>query len=213
MRRLGWLALYAVAMGLLEAVVVIYLRELYYPDGFGFPIVIIPDPLAMTELLRELTTLLMILAVAMLAGNDRTDRFFVFALVFGLWDIVYYLGLWLFLDWPDSLFTWDVLFLIPVPWLGPVIYPLIIAALLIVGYIVHELQRLRGRPLRLSVAEWGVASTGAIVVIVAFCWNWRVVAAQIAPSEFPVWIFLTGTLLGLAPFARATLREIRGQLP
>jgi len=213
MRRLGWLSLYAVAMGWLEAVVVVYLRELYYPDGFGFPIVIIPDRLAMTELLRELTTLLMILAVAMLAGKDRTDRFFVFALVFGLWDIVYYLGLWLLLDWPESLFTWDVLFLIPVPWLAPVIYPLIIAVLLIVGFFVHDARRVQGRPLRLTVAEWTVASVGAIVVVVAFCWNWRVVAAQTAPEGFPVWIFLAGTLLGLAPFGRATLRGIRGQLP
>ena len=213
MRRLGWLTLYAVAMGLLETVVVVYLRELYYPDGFDFPIVIIPDPLALTELLRELTTLLMILAVAMLAGSDRTDRFFVFALVFGVWDIVYYLGLWLLLDWPDSLFTWDVLFLIPVPWLAPVIFPLTIAVLLIFGYLVHDTRRVRGRPLRLTVVEWAVASIGAVVVVMAFCWNWRVVAAQTAPLGFPVWIFLTGTLLGLAPFARATFREIRGQLP
>jgi len=206
MRRIVWLSLYAVAMGLLESVVVVYLRELYYPDGFVFPIVIIPDPLAVTELLRELTTLLMILAVAMLAGNDRTDRFFVFALVFGLWDIVYYLGLWFFLDWPESLLTWDVLFLIPVPWLAPVVYPLIIAVLLIVGYLVHDTRRMRGRPLRLTVAEWAVASVGAIVVVTAFCWNWRVVADQAAPQGFPVWVFLTGTLLGLAPFFRATLR-------
>ena len=32
------LTLFSIAMGLLEAVVVMYLRELYYPAGFAFPL-------------------------------------------------------------------------------------------------------------------------------------------------------------------------------
>ena len=31
------LIIFAVSMGFLEAIVVVYIRELYYPDGFRFP--------------------------------------------------------------------------------------------------------------------------------------------------------------------------------
>ena len=104
-RRTAWLVVFAVAMGFLEAAVVVYLRELYYPDGFRFPFVPLPERILWTELARELTTLIMLLAVAMLAGKNRLDRFFVFGFLFGVWDIVYYVGLRLFLGWPESLFT------------------------------------------------------------------------------------------------------------
>ena len=65
-RRVPWLTLFAVAFGFLEAGVVVYLRELYYPAGFRFPVVIVPDRIAVMELVRELTTVLMLLAVALL---------------------------------------------------------------------------------------------------------------------------------------------------
>jgi len=208
-RRLPWLTLYAVAMGFLEAVVVVYLRELYYPEGFRFPIEIIPDHVAIAELVRELTTILMIGAVAVLAGSSRTDRFFVFAYLFGAWDIVYYVALWLFLGWPASLMTWDVLFLIPVPWLGPVLYPVVISLFLIVGFVVHDRLQKLGRPLRLTVLEWCIASAGALLVVVAFCWNWRTVAAGVTPERFPVALFTLGLLTGLVPFLIAGFRTRR----
>jgi hypothetical protein len=208
-RRVPWLTLYAVAMGFLEAVVVVYLRELYYPAGFRFPIKIIPDHVAVAELVRELTTILMIWAVAVLAGRRRTDQFFVFAYLFGVWDIVYYVALWLFLDWPASPMTWDVLFLIPVPWLGPVIYPVVISLFLIAGFVVHDRLEKLGRPLCLTLLEWCVASAGALLVVVAFCWNWRAVAASVTPESFPVALFTVGLLTGLAPFLNAGLRTRR----
>jgi hypothetical protein len=33
-----WLAVFSMAMGYLESAVVVYLRKLYYPDGFKFPL-------------------------------------------------------------------------------------------------------------------------------------------------------------------------------
>ena len=209
-RRLAGLTLFGVAFGLLEAAVVVYLRELYYPDGFRFPITIIPDHIALVEIAREAMTLLMLFAVGLVAGRDRTDRFFVFAFLFGVWDIVYYIGLWLFLGWPTSLLTWDVLFLIPVPWLGPVIYPVIVAVLLVVAFLVHDRLLATGRGLRLGVGEWAVASSGALIVVVSFCWNWRAVAAETIPESFPVWMFAVGLALGAAPFATALRRAGQG---
>lgn len=205
-RRVPWLTLIAVAMGFLESAVVVYLRLLYYPEGFRFPIVIIPEHVAVVELVRELTTMLIILGVAVLAGRDRHDRFFVFGFVFGVWDLVYYLGLWHFLGWPNSLTTWDVLFLIPVPWLGPVIYPIVIALLLVTGFVVHDALRKHGRRLLLNRFEWSVACVGAVVTVVAFCWNWRAVSLEIVPASFPIGIFSLGLLVGVAPFVRAAIR-------
>ena len=125
------------------------------------------------------------LAIAMIAGRDRLDRLFIFGFLFGVWDIVYYIGLWVFLGWPESLLTWDILFLIPLPWLGPVLYPLLIALLLITGFLVHEWLARRGQALRLSGIEWVVACTGAAVVVIAFCWNWRTVREGTVPVSFP----------------------------
>ena len=205
-RRTRWLTVFAVAMGWLEAGVVVYLRELYYPEGFGFPIIIIPQHIAVVELVRELTTLLLLLSVAVLAGHDRHDRFFVFGYLMGVWDIVYYIGLWAFLGWPASPLIWDVLFLIPVPWLGPVIYPVLISCFLIGGFLLHEALRRRGREIALTPAEWCVASAGAVLIVVAFCWNWQVVGQSVVPIRFPVALFVAGLLAGTAPFIRAARR-------
>src|SRR5262245_11210782 len=80
-RRAAWLTAYALAMGVLEAVVVVYLRALLYPDGFAFPLAMLPERLAIAEVVREAMTIVMLLAVAWLAGRDAMDRFFVFALL------------------------------------------------------------------------------------------------------------------------------------
>jgi hypothetical protein len=52
---------------------------------------------------------------------------------FACWDIAYYAFLKVLDNWPSSLFTRDVYFLIPVTWIGPVITPLIISTLMLVG--------------------------------------------------------------------------------
>jgi hypothetical protein len=209
-RRIAWLTLFAVAMGLLEAVVVVYLRELYYPEGFRFPVILAPVRIAVAELLREAATLLMLLAVAMVAGRGGFDRFSVFAYLFGMWDIVYYAALLLLLGWPDSLLEWDVLFLIPVPWLSPVLYPILISCFLVALFFLHEILTAGGRALRLSLPEWLVASAGGLVVILSFCWNWRLVLEGGIPDDFPEALFAAGLLMGVIPFARALLRALRG---
>jgi hypothetical protein len=201
LQRAAWLAVFAVAMGFLEAAVVVYLRELYYPDGFGFPIVIIPEHIALVELVREATTLFMLLGVAAVAARDRHDAFFVYGFLFGTWDVVYYVGLWAFLDWPSSLMEWDLLFLIPVPWLGPVIYPVAVSCLLIGGFVTNEILASRGLVLRLRAVDWLAAAAGAALVVLSFCWHWRVVPEGGMPGEFPVVLFVAGVAAGTFPFA------------
>jgi hypothetical protein len=210
--RILWLTLFALAMGVLEAIVVVYLRLLYYPDGFQFPIMPMEERVALIEIAREAATLVMLFTLSVLAGRDRLDRFFLFALLFGIWDIFYYLSLWIMLDWPASLFTWDILFLIPIPWLAPVIYPVIISILLITGYTVHQILVRMGRALSPSLTEWLIASTGGLVVIVSFCWNWRVVINGSTPTSFPAFIYFSGVVLGTLPFVNASLRATKETL-
>jgi hypothetical protein len=133
-RRLLVVAGFAVAMGWLESAVVFYLRRLvdriepYQPN----PLPVAGD-LGGAELLREPATLLMLLAVGWLAGRTGRARFGHFVVAFGIWDISYYVFLVPLTGWPHSLLDWDILFLIPLPWWGPVLAPVMIAALMILG--------------------------------------------------------------------------------
>mgnify|MGYP001072974401 FL=1 len=205
-----YILVYGAAMGLLEAAVVVYLREIYYPEGFRFPIVPMPARIFVVEILREAATLAMILAVAVLAARSALDRFFVFGFLFGVWDLAYYLALRVLLGWPESLGTWDILFLIPVPWLSPVVYPALVSGFLIAGFAVHETLGCRGRGLRLGRAAWAVASAGAATIVVSFCWRFRDVLEQRLPGPFPAWMFSVGLLLAAIPFTRAAWRGFRG---
>ena len=107
-KTLLWLSIFGIAMGLLESAVVVYLRELYYPEGFAFPLKPMGPTLILTEILREAATLVMLMAIGVLAGRTRTERFGYFIFTFAVWDIFYYLFLKLLLNWPESLLTWDV---------------------------------------------------------------------------------------------------------
>ena len=122
-----WLALlvFGSAMGALEGIVVIYLRALYYPDGFTFPLAAMPSSIYMAELVREACTRLMLGGLAALATSGFLRQFAVFLWSFIIWDVAYYVALKVALDWPESWLTWDILFLIPLPWVGPVLAPLL----------------------------------------------------------------------------------------
>jgi hypothetical protein len=77
-------------MGMVESAVVIYLRELYYPGGFKFPVQPTSTTVAITEVIREIATMIMLLAIGMLAGKSKTGRFAWFIYSFAIWDISYY---------------------------------------------------------------------------------------------------------------------------
>src|SRR5689334_21057252 len=116
--RLAWLAIYAAAMGLLEAICVIYLRRLLpFDSGVHVPRL---ERLRI-EVIREAATLVMLVAVAWLAGTNARSRIAGFFFAFGIWDIVYYAGFWWLVGWPTGLLQWDCLFLIPKPWYAPVL--------------------------------------------------------------------------------------------
>ncbi len=184
---------------------VVYLRVLYYPDGFRFPVVIIPNWLAGVEIVREGASLLLLAAAARLAGRHFLERFAAFMLLFGIWDLVYYLVLELVLGWPESLATWDLLFLLPVPWLGPVWAPCLISVtMMAVGSYLYWTA---DRPRSFRASDWAVVSAGGLVVIGSFVADWRAVVEERVPEPFPAWLFWTGFLLALVWFGVAERRQ------
>lgn len=154
-------------MGWLEAVVVIYLRRLV-GAGVGSVLRAPSGPawqaVQTMELTRELATLLMIAAVAWLTARGWRQRAGAFAFVFGLWDLVYYLGLRVLAGWPRGPLDWDLLFLIPSAWWGPVLSPVLIAALLVIG----GLRLMRTEGLRLAGVATAAAAIGAAALLAVF---------------------------------------------
>jgi hypothetical protein len=206
-RLLPWLVTYAIAMAYVESAVVVYLRALYYPRGFAFPLTPRPPDMIAIEIGREAATLVMLLSVAMLAGRERWERFPAFCVSFGVWDLFYYVWLWLLLGWPPSLLTWDVLFLIPVPWTGPVMAPVVVSVLLVVGGLLLWRKGARGEPVRFPIALRLLALTGALLVLGSFVLDFRLVLRQMEPPPFRWGLFGTGVSLGVVALVLAVRKQ------
>jgi len=196
---------YAVAMAFLESAVVVYLQRALGIDPRAlFPVQepnLVGD-LAAIEAGREAATLVMLAAVGWLAGRSGLERLAWTAVAFGTWDILYYAWLWVFIGWPPSLGIWDLLFLIPVPWAGPVWAPVAVS-LALVGFGLAAAARLRaGRPVRVGRAQLAAGVAGGLVVVVAFAWNAPLVLDGGVPTEFPWPVFGGG--LALAAWAAST---------
>ena len=134
---------FALAFGFVEAAVVVYLRAAvgFLPGANGAPeirrfsatdpqvpsLTGFPPSLLTIEVLREAATMLMLLCTALLAAPRARERWAVFLWAFAIWDITYYVFLWATVRWPGSLRDLDVLFLIPVPWLSQIWFPLLVS--------------------------------------------------------------------------------------
>jgi len=155
-------------MGFLEAIVVVYIREIYYPDGFQFPLKELPPRLIVIEWMREISTLLMLGSVAWISGKTILKRLSVFLFIFGIWDIMYYVGLKIFLDWPESIFTWDILFLIPITWVSPVLAPVLCSLLMITMVVLLDFRMTNNNLKELKVNEFMFMFSGATVIYYTF---------------------------------------------
>jgi hypothetical protein len=170
-RLLVWLSLFAIAMGYLEAIVVVYLRELFYPGGFSFPLSSIPPNILFTEILRETCTLVMLASLAAAAARGFHLRLSYFLFTFGAWDVFYYIGLKTLLGWPPSLLTWDILFLIPITWTGPVLSP-VVASLTMVTLSLLFINLLEKYGiLRTGPLQWGLLILGALLIFITYIWD------------------------------------------
>src|ERR1700683_2186275 len=166
-RPIAALFLFGISFGYVEAAVVVYLRAIYNPirarlhpergPNDLFPL-ITQKELADTglentrrlviEIGREAATMLMLGAVALAIARNLHQWIAALAIGFGVWGITFYAFLKLMIRWPESLSTWDILFLIPLPWVGPIWAPVLVALSMIVcGLIALHYEGLRGTPL------------------------------------------------------------------
>ena len=215
------LGVFAAAMGILEAAVVVYLRRLYYPLGFGFPLSGLPQEMISVEVIREAATIVMLACAGALAGRDLPRKLAYFFFSFGAWDIFYYAGLRYFLGWPASLLTWDVLFLIPVPWLAPVLAPLLCALTMVLLSGLAGAGLENGREVRATPARLGLLAGGTALILYTFLRDGLAAAAgaegglqalaQYVPTRYNWALFGLGEALILAAAALTLRGALRGR--
>ena len=219
-RKLLWLTIFSIAMGFMESSIVVYLRALYYPEGFAFPLKIIGSNIAITEFLREIATIIMLTGIAILTGRKTIEKFAIFIFCFAVWDIFYYVFLKLILNWPESFFTWDILFLVPVTWVGPVIAPLINSfTMIILSFCIIYFNEKKAF-LKIGRISWMLLIGGSFIVIISYTmeytsfmlkkFSWSEIfgisqkkelleyACTFIPANFNWYIFGTGVIMHLA---------------
>ncbi len=209
------LATFAVAMAFVEAAVVVYLRTVL---GAGplFPMKDLPPLLLALELGREIATLVMLVSVAALSVRGAARRMGAFLLLFSVWDVFYYVWLRVATGWPADVEAWDVLFLVPLPWVGPVWSVLVICA----GMSAFAVLFLRmPEEARFSPGVWGwlCGLVGAAAVVANYILEWQKIAyGRAVPSNFALAPYLAGIVLlaaaGLVTVRRTTTVWRRGRL-
>jgi hypothetical protein len=227
-KTLLWVSVFGVAFAMVETAVVIYLRALYYPEGFAFPLRMISPGLIGVEIAREAATMLLLLSMAIIAGRKLKASFAWFIYAFAVWDIFYYILLWVFLGWPQSLLTWDILFLIPFTWVGPVIAP-VINSLMMIALAMIIIRY--GKQLVMKTRHWIGLILGALIVIASYTEDYlhfmlqdfklgellggsnteEVIAAagNYVPDQFSWWIFLIGAGIHAVVIAEMWLKSGR----
>ena len=203
-RRWTIVTAFAIAMAWVEAASVFYIRTLvnrvepYQPDPLP-----IHGALGSVELWREAATLVMIATVGLLAGRTWRSRAGYAAIAFGVWDLFYYVFLRLISGWPRTLLDWDILFLLPLPWWGPVLAPASIAAVMIVwGTLATQSADGSAAP-RWAWALGGIGIGLALAVFMIDAWrmlpNGREAVQQVLPATFNWPLFWVALVLMASP--------------
>ena len=203
---------FSIAFANIEASVVVYLRHIFHPDGFHFPMTVFGEGphwrrFLFTEIGREAATMVLILTTCWLAGRNRHQRFAYFLTIFAIWDIFYYVWLKVLINWPASIMDWDILFLIPVTWASPVLYPVLISITLIAFAVVILYRCSCGRPIRAILPDWLAFSAAGLIVVVSFCLPGLHITEQDYASYFYWPLFAAGYLPGLAIFLKCLLKS------
>jgi len=211
--RARWaiVVVFAIAMSWVEAASVFYIRTLVDRiEPYQANPLPMQGALGNVELWREAATVVMIAALGILAGRTWRRRAGYAALAFGAWDIFYYIFLRLISGWPRTLLDWDILFLLPLPWWGPVLAPISIALVMIVwGTLATQLDDGATNPRW----EWALGWAGIALALAVFmidAWralpNGREAVLQVLPTTFNWSLFwLALTLMGLPILHQLTL--------
>jgi hypothetical protein len=209
-KKLLWVGLFAVAFAYVEAAVVVYLRQIYGIHDLLQDIPAFDSMIAFVEVGREFSTLIMLLAVGWAAGRSLQTRMGFAFFTFGLWDIFYYVWLKLFINWPESLLTTDILFLLPLPWWGPVIGPVLIAVLMVIGGSLAVIAADYEHSIQFSALEIITLLGGILVMLYSFLENSLSALpadvdtlSQLRPSAFSYHIYIPGLIVTVYILMRA----------
>ncbi len=202
--RWAIVAAFAIAMACMESATVFYIRALVDRiEPYQLNPLPINNAIGNVELWREAATLVMIATLGMAAGSTWRRRIGYAAITFGIWDIFYYIFLIPMTGWPQTLLDWDILFLLPLPWWGPVIAPVSIAVLMIAwGTLATQSSAdRRDAPWAIGMAAVGIAM--ALGVFMTDAWRalpgGRDAVLQVLPVAFNWPVFAVAWLLMAAP--------------
>jgi len=212
LKRFCIVVIFGIAFAYIEAAVVVYLRTIFYPDGFTFPLTefgtdALWRQLLSTEIGREASSMVLISTAAWLFGRNLQQRFAFFATVFAVWDIFYYIWLKVLIDWPGSIMDWDILFLIPVIWASPVLAPVLISLTLLVFAIIILRQDSGARPIHVALIDWFGFSLAGLAVVVSFCIAGRHITEPDFQSHFHWPLFAIGHMFAVALFLKCLLKS------
>ena len=203
-----WLTLFTITFGYCESALVYYLHDLFYPDGFSYPFLPFHMKMLVVDMVREIAATLVIVVVVCMAARGLWRRFALFMYVFGLWEILYYTGLYILEGWPKSLLSNDLIFLVPVPWSGPVLAPMLISVFLILSAAViigAELKTGRFAPGWVPPA---LTLLGWALMLYAFMVDFMKVYQRQIPGPYRWDLFAIGMVLWIA----AILLAIRSHM-
>ncbi len=208
-KKLVYVIIFAVAMAYFESAVVVYLRQLYYPDGFSFPLKIIDPYLIRIELFRELATIVMLIMVSAICGKKLWERFGYFLVLFGIWDIFYYIFLKITLGWPSSILDWDILFLIPLPWIGPVIAPSLVALLMVIIGLSITSRFNRGIDFKPTRLTWLLSIIATGMILFSFMHDIDATLKFQTPRPYLYWLLISGLTLYVVSYSYSYRRSIQ----
>lgn len=205
--RISSVIIFAMAMGLLEAICVVYIRQIIFPPDGNITNIPITDFNFAVEAIREAMTIIMLTTTSILAAYNVRTRLAMFFLAFGTWDILYYIGLRLFLQWPTSIVDWDTLFLIPVSWYSPVLVPVLISLYFIFGSIFIILHEGNGIKLRFNFPVVFLQFSAFIVWYYSFIKDSAMISEfGYGNAEYSWTLFFLGFALGVASLAISFLK-------
>jgi hypothetical protein len=221
------LLLFGVSFGYVEAAVVVYLRglsqaavERVYPAHSQLDLFPLLTPAELQEathpalwwtlkieLGREAATILMLAAIGLAVGRNGAESAAAFVMAFGIWDIAFYGFLKVLIHWPVSLLAWDLLFLVPVPWAGPVLAPLIVSLSMIVAGFLTLRRAWNEQSVSLNGIHWLGVLLGGFIIVLSFAWGFPGLLAGGVPHDFRWLTFSLGEAIGLGAFLHAFVRK------
>jgi len=207
LKRFLIVAVFSIALAYFEAAVVVYLRAIFYPEGFTFPLSkfgLSPlwKRLLLTEIGRETASILLLAAAAWLFARNRKQRIAFFLTIFALWDIFYYLWLKVLLNWPASIMDWDILFLIPTAWASPVIAPVIVSMIMLTFAAIILYRDAKNKTITVYPIDWISFAASSAIIVISFCIAGSHISRTDYHTHFYFSLFAAGALLAVIQFIK-----------